>query len=428
MSHQSLLDQLGVRRHQARLANQLDTTLFERPGQPLTIRLAFRAGGAYDPAGLEGTAHFTEHMLVAGTKTYPSKDVLAQYIEQYGGVFGAVTTSDLLWIDINIADNDDLPKAAILLNEILNHSLVSAKTLASERGSVLRELGNRLSSPSLVLWDMYNTLFFENQPIGRSILGSEQTIAAINKPAVDHHMQLLTASRARLIIAGGTTMNDISQSFGAITMPLGAPIVHTPSPIPHVAQRTLVKHFSINDQIDFIVGFRTCGHASADRAALRIIQTILGGGRAASLTKKLRYEKGYIYAGWAEQHSFNEHDGLFYFKSACAKKDLQATLNIIASEFRRVQQGKLTQDEIAFAKQKITKSLKYHMQTSQDWVDTHMASELYKTNQTINEYVAAITAVSTETLAKVGATYFKPQSWYMALAGDVKEGEFILAM
>ena len=66
------LEDFGVERQETILSNGVKLILFNRKGMPVNIRVSFLAGSRFDQIGKEGSAHFLEHMLVAGTKNFPT--------------------------------------------------------------------------------------------------------------------------------------------------------------------------------------------------------------------------------------------------------------------------------------------------------------------------------------------------------------------
>nr|WP_272880582.1 insulinase family protein [Candidatus Synchoanobacter obligatus] len=51
-------------------------------------------GSQDDPPGIEGLAHFLEHMLFIGTEEYPEVDALSHYVSDHGGGYNAFTSRD----------------------------------------------------------------------------------------------------------------------------------------------------------------------------------------------------------------------------------------------------------------------------------------------------------------------------------------------
>ncbi|KAL0359528.1 UNVERIFIED_CONTAM: Insulin-degrading enzyme-like 1, peroxisomal [Sesamum angustifolium] len=53
-----------------------------------------RVGSFSDPEGLEGLAHFLEHMLFYASEKYPLEDSYSKYITEHGGSTNAFTSSE----------------------------------------------------------------------------------------------------------------------------------------------------------------------------------------------------------------------------------------------------------------------------------------------------------------------------------------------
>lgn len=60
----------------------------DTPGESLDLRLLIDAGSLQQPVGLDGSAHFLEHMLFNGTTSFPGNELTAQ-LQRLGVRFGA---------------------------------------------------------------------------------------------------------------------------------------------------------------------------------------------------------------------------------------------------------------------------------------------------------------------------------------------------
>ena len=152
--------------------------LIERKGSPIYMRFIFNAGARYDTK--YGLAHFVEHMLVAGTEKFPTKDALARYIDATGGSFSASTNSDILYLNIEIAEKGDFDIAIQLIDQIFNHSLFDKQTIEKERGAIITELQKKRSNPESYIWSVFQKISFQNTPAGHPTLGDMDSINSIN--------------------------------------------------------------------------------------------------------------------------------------------------------------------------------------------------------------------------------------------------------
>lgn len=419
------LSDLGTQFRHTTLSNGTRVVIFERPGMPVYLRACFLSGSRFDVGGKDGTAHFLEHMLVAGTKKFPSKDKLAAYIEQYGGVFGATTSLDFVNINTGIGDPADLNKAFEVLHEILFESSFDEKTFKNERGSILSELRDHLSSPGNMVWDVAGRLIFQDTPLAKSILGSRDTIEAITKKdVIDFFHNNMTADRMILVASGGGTLEDISERAEQLLIFPSSQKAILDKQLPIIRKRTTdIEQFSGKEQIHMALGFRTVPAHHKDGFALDVIAEALGGGRASVLTKELRYKRGLVYGVSAIQRDFSDA-GAFIIKTSCSKGKLQEVLDIISSVLARVGAVGLLEDELVFAKEKIIKSKRMKLQSSASWVNFHTYQQLLSSEPwTLIDYLNNISLVSQNGAKEIAKEYLDTDKWYLALCGDISDNQ-----
>jgi len=418
------LDDFGVKREQVILSNGSKLIFFEKPKTPVSIRATFISGSRFDPIGKDGTAHFLEHMIVAGSKRFPSKDKLANYIEQYGGVFSASTSIDTIDLKAVIGDPNDLKYIFEIFHEMLLESLFDENTIEKERGSILRELSNKKSDPSSMIWEVYRRLFFQNTEVGRSTLGSEKNIEAISKKdIVEFRNDQFLSGKLLFTASGGAEFNRLKENFeNSLILPKSERISFL-NDLPLIREKVIsIEPYPGITEAHIIYGFRSPRVLHPDEAALNVIAQILGGGRASTLSKKLRYEKGLVYSVSALSMSMADC-GAWVIKTATSKDKVNEVIGIITDEIKRVMTDGLTDEEIIFAKNKIIKSKLMQMQTSSDWVAFHGYYSFFDESDTwtIEDYLKEIELVTPEKTKEVANKYFGQDKWFLGICGDVKE-------
>lgn len=419
------LKDLGAQRKEATLSNGLRVVLFERPDMPVYLRAAFLGGARFDTKGKEGAAHFLEHMLVAGTRKFPSKDKLAAYIEQYGGVFGATTWQDDINVNVGIGEASDIDRAFEILHEILLEPLFDDHALETERGSILSELRDALSNPGRRVFDVAEHIFFQGTPLARPTLGTEESVKAITKEDIlATYQERITAQRMLLVVSGGVTLEQVIEKAERVLILPSSERPKLSQALPVIRKKNMeIECFPGKEQVHAIFGFRTVGVQSVDEPVLDVIAEVLGGGRASVLVKKLRYERGLVYGVSAQQMSFGDA-GLWIVKTSATKQKLQEVLDIISGEIQRIVTSGLSPEELQFAKDKIAKSKRMELQSSGSWVGFHAYHQLLSEKPwTFVDYVRDIQAVTVEDTKRIAQKYFLPDSWYLALCGDITADE-----
>ena len=368
-------------------------------------------------------------MIVAGSKAFPTKDKLAIYIESRGGEFGAYTGVDTLGINVTVAEASDLPYAITTLKEILLEGLFNSKTVETERGSILKEIGDKESSPSSYLYELWPALIYNNYASGRSVLGSRETVSSITRDELlDYYTSAFTPKRVVYVACGDAGIDELEGAFNASLLLKESPHSITEPLLQRQTGSNTAFKFYEGSQTHMILGFETVRAFDKDEIPLHIIGEIIGGGRAASLTRKLRYEKGLVYGVSAGFSGYTDA-GDFGVKTSTDGKNLQEVVDVTAEELERVGSGSLTQEEVDFAKTRLIKSAKIRMQTARSWVDFHAYGELlsgggvYK----LSDWIDAVEKLTLEDINSVGALHFKPDILKMALCGNVDPSKITIS-
>src|SRR5579871_4384549 len=103
----------------------------------VTHMVWYRVGGADDPPGLSGTAHFFEHLMFRGTKTVPNGE-LSKTVARNGGQDNAQTSDDFTVYFQRIA-KDRLPLMMQLEADRMVNLDLSESNVNTERDVVLEE-------------------------------------------------------------------------------------------------------------------------------------------------------------------------------------------------------------------------------------------------------------------------------------------------
>lgn len=424
------LKDFSIIRQESVLSNGSRIILFKRPNAPVTLRANFFSGSRFDPEGKDGMAHYLEHMLVAGTRNFKTKDKLAEYIEQYGGIVGASTSGEELTINVRIGDPKDLSIGIKVLNETLLHSLFDENTLRNEKRSIFKEIGDNNSNPGRKVWEVFKKLSLQGTPAGRSVLGTEESVGSITHgEMLKFAKDKVTSGRMVLVASGGIDIEELTQMAEKNLLLPSTPEFHIKEELPIIREdKIAIEKYKGQDQVHMILGFRSGSAFNKDNAALGVVASVLGGGRASTLTKKLRYEKGLVYNVSSFQMQFSD-SGSWVINTSTSKDKVQEVLDIVTTEINRVIEVGLSDEEITFAKNKIVKSKFLQMETSEDWVRFHSHSELVgKKGWTIIDHINEINAVTNEDIIKATRKIFSKDKWYLAMCGDIEQNEVEVKM
>jgi predicted Zn-dependent peptidase len=149
------------------------------PGIVAHCGLIINAGSRDESDAEHGIAHFIEHMLFKGTRKRKAYHILSR-LEDVGGELNAYTTKEETAIHASFMA-EHYERSIEIISDITFNSIYPAKEIEKEKEVVLEEINSYRDNPAELIFDDFEELIFKNQPIGRNILGSVDTVKSFSK-------------------------------------------------------------------------------------------------------------------------------------------------------------------------------------------------------------------------------------------------------
>lgn len=254
-------------------------------------------GGTRDEVckGEEGIAHFVEHMLFKGTTKRRSWHIVNR-MENVGGELNAYTAKEETLI-YSVFLNEHLQRATELLCDLVRNSTYPLSELEKEREVVLDEINSYKDNPSELIYDEFENRLFANHALGKSILGTSESVEAFTPAHCQQFTQrLYTPSNMVFFVMSQTPLKKIASLVERYMGDIPA----APSPIERVTPSEFA-HFNETVQLDTyqthaIYGGKAYHMHHPNRTALFLLNNILGGpGMNSRLNLALRERTGYVY-------------------------------------------------------------------------------------------------------------------------------------
>jgi len=417
------LKDFGVKREERTLKNGCRLILYEKKNSPLDVDVRFLAGSRFDPIGKEGLAHFTEHMMAVGSEKFKSKDLLSMYLERYGGSFVLSTSNSFISIGADIGEMQDSDILISFLNEVINRPLFDNKSFKTEKGSIINEIGNSKNSPWRILWEAYSKILYKNTPMARDVLGTEETVKKITlKDVINYYEKNITSKNCTIIASGDIKIEElvkkIEQKIKFKNNKGENNINKNPYALPEKGGSVTVQN-KLSTQTLVSICYRV-GSEFEYSTALDVIEMVLGGGRASRLHKKLRYEKGLVYGVSASYNTYQDV-GSFSINTTTSEKDVSEVLKIILDEIENIKKKGVTKEELDFVKDKISKSAKKKLQTSEDWVVVNATNETIRRDGKTNiDFINEIMETTNKDVIDIANKYFSKEKVFYGFCGNKK--------
>src|SRR3954471_10005817 len=136
-----------------------------------------KAGSRDEAPEVAGVSHFLEHMVFKGT---PRRDALAvsRDFDRVGASHNAQTSEEDTLYHVTCLP-EYLPRAFDVLSDILRPSL-RQDDFDTEKKVIIEEIKMYQDSPMSVAYDAAKALHFGPHPLGQSILGTVESITAMD--------------------------------------------------------------------------------------------------------------------------------------------------------------------------------------------------------------------------------------------------------
>jgi predicted Zn-dependent peptidase len=288
------------------LANGLPLHRVELPGtRAVTILAAFDAGARTERPEENGMAHFLEHLVFKGGEKYDHYKKVNETAERMGGTLNAYTSHDLVAFHITVRAEAAM-EAIDLLTDFVGRPLIDAEELDRERGVVIQEIQRYKDQPSAVAEELIDRAAFGEHPLGRTVLGPEDHLRTFSREAVVAFRERRWAgSRGGAFIVGNIdhvpANGQVAELFDRFpTLP--APDPYEPAP-PLRLGAMVERRDSNQTHLRLMYTPKVDVTDPAQRAAMTIYSTLLGGSMGSRLFDEIREQRGLCYSVYSVDHS-----------------------------------------------------------------------------------------------------------------------------
>ncbi len=289
------------------LANGLPLHRIGLPGtRALTVLVAFDAGARTERPEENGMAHFLEHLVFKGGEVYDDYRKVNETAERMGAVLNAYTSHDL--VAFHLTCRAEVAEQAIdLLTDFVGRPRVDPEELDRERGVVIQEIARANDQPSVIVEHLIDRAAFGDHPLGRPVLGPEEHLRSFSREAIVAFRERQWAgSRGGAFLVGNLSSlpsdGRLEELFGRFPA-LSADGAHEPAP--PLEPRVLVEDRDSN-QSHLRMSYRPSIDPAdpAERAALTVYSTLLGGSMGSRLFDEIREQRGLAYSVYSVDHAY----------------------------------------------------------------------------------------------------------------------------
>ncbi|MCJ7832328.1 MAG: insulinase family protein [Actinobacteria bacterium] len=376
---------------------------------------------------ISGSSHFLEHLLFKGTPTRSALEIAAAF-EAVGGDLNAFTDREMTCFYARFLDKD-LGMAVDHMSDMVQNSLLRKPDFESEKQVILEEINMYEDSPD----DLIHDLFFENlwpgHPLGRSVLGTKQSINAVSRDQVNRFYRKHYGPANFVISAAGNVDHDQllklirrGMDTGRIKKTASGGALLDARDVPEPSGKTSVGKRS-TEQAHILLGTNGVSRSDPDRFAFGLVNDALGGGMSSRLFQEIREKRGLAYSVYSYHSMFTEA-GVFAVYAGTAPHHAHQVLELAQRELQDVADNGISDAELDKSKGHMKGSMALSLESTSSRMSRLGRSEVARGEVlTVKEMLKRVEAVTPDQ-ARAAAKRILSQPMSLSVIGPFKASEF----
>jgi predicted Zn-dependent peptidase len=380
------------------------------------------AGSRYEAPEASGIAHFSEHMFFKGTERRPAARDISAEIDAIGGEFNAFTGKEYTGYYVRCA-TEYRDVALDVLVDMLRHAKFDPEEIEREKGVILEEMNMYVDTPRDYISRVYDQLVYDDQPLGRNILGTKETIQAATRDTFrDYVGHWYTPERIVVGLAGNLGAGPV-EKIAELLGDLPASTTGDPPPSTFAFNGRVRVHEKASDQAHLCLGVTGYEIAHPDRYVVELLRTVLGGGMSSRLFTEVRERRGLAYYVFALNQAYTD-SGTLYSQAGVDLKRVDEAVTTILAELRHIATEPVPADELEKARSYAKGRFVLSLESPQGTNMFGLRREVLEGRATEPaEVLAELDKVTAEDVLRVGQSLIREDSLRLALIGPFDDAE-----
>ena len=307
-----------------------------------------------------GISHLLEHMAFKGTKRRTARQI-AEEIEAVGGDLNASTSAESTGFYARVL-KADVPLALDVLSDILSEPTFEPEELRREQNVIVQEIGAVEDTPDDLVFERLHETAFPKQPLGRSILGTPETVRSFNSARIRTYLSRNYRAPDMLVAAAGAVEHEriVAEAEKRFASFIG-PAAPAPEPA-HFGGGTRVETRDL-EQVHIALALQGVPVRDEQLYSLQVFTSVLGGGMSSRLFQEVRENRGLCYAIHAFHMPYSD-TGMFALYAGTDEADAPELMRVAIDQIA-IATETLNEAEVARAKAQMKAGLLMALESSE---------------------------------------------------------------
>ena len=380
----------------------------------VSLGVWIRAGSRDEKDEVAGISHLMEHMLFKGT---PDMDALgiAQAFEGIGAQENAATGEEYTVLYARFLP-EHLGRALDVMSDMILRPTLA--DLEREREVIVEEIKMYEDRPDQLADEYLSSLIFNEDPLGRPIIGSAETVRGVDHDTLkSFHQNTYTAPNVFVVAAGKLDSGDVEQMVEEKLsgLPEGEPFVREASPTPPASR----FHFRFKETEQYHVSMGSMGipARSEDRYAMAALNNVLGGGMSSRLFQEVREKRGLAYAVFSYHQGYSDAGAIKTYVGSTTG-NVEEAVRVIVEQLGKVMDVAVEDEELERTKQQLKSSTLLALESTSARMNRVGRSVITGAELLTPEEISArIEAVTPEDIARLAKQHLRTDHMYLSAVG-----------
>jgi len=382
-----------------------------------SVGIWVRSGSRHEAASINGISHFIEHTLFKGTRNRTSREIAVES-DAIGGHVDAFTSREVASYYVRVLD-EHLPRAFDLLADLVTAPLFANEELDRERNVVTEEIKMVGDTPDDLVHEVFVANFWPDHPLGRSILGTVETLATFDHERVADYFSGVYVPR-NLVVAGAGNLEHerFVDMVGGYLSSLQDRPANLLSSAPSPAKRRIVLDKDL-EQAHLVLGTCCPSMTSVDRYSVHVLNVILGGGMSSRLFQTIREDHGLAYAVFSGVNAYTDAGYLSVY-AATSPDQVTDVIRLSVEEFNKFKSEPVSEAELQRAKDQLKVSIMLSLESTSARMSNLARQEIFFGRQfTLDEILERINQVTTSDVQRVAGGIFSGNELAITAVGQL---------
>lgn len=388
----------------------------------------YNVGSRIEPNEIAGISHFLEHMVFKGTEQRPDPMMISQEIESVGGIVNAGTgrESTSYWVKV---PSTHFTLAFDVLADMMRNSTFDPTELDKERHVIYEEIRSVQDIPEELVHDLIDQVVWPDDPIGREIAGSEETVANISRDAMMAFWRHNYGADRLVVAAGGDVRHEdvvalTEKYFGDLPRSENG-FTSRPVTVSQDSPRIALVNRE-TEQAHFCLSFPAISYHDERRYVQSTIESILSSGMSSRLFQEIRENLGLVYSIYGYFRGYEDvGQGVIYAGTDVER--VKETIAATVGELKKLRDIPVPADELERSKTLRKGRLLMSLEDSRSvasWIGSQEAT--YGEIMTPEQVMEQIDAVTVEDVQALATELLRADRFSLALIGPfTQEQEYL---